>query len=48
MPFAWTTRPLFTSNGELDTSSDVMSIYRQEVNRNSDDDLLKILSDYRK
>lgn len=48
MPFAWTARPLFRATGELDTASDFSTIYRQEVHRNSDEDLLKILNDFRK
>lgn len=48
MPFAWTSRPLFRPTGELDTTSDFTTIFRQEVHRNSELDLLKILNDFRK
>lgn len=48
MPFAWAARPLFRSTGELDTSTEVSTIYRQEANRTSDDDMLKMLSDFRR
>ncbi|XP_069677062.1 dedicator of cytokinesis protein 9 isoform X2 [Periplaneta americana] len=48
MPFAWTARPLFRLySNELDTS-DFQAIYRQEGNRLKDDELLKILSEFRK
>ncbi len=48
MPFAWTARPLFRPTGELDTSSDLSTIFRQEVHRISDEDVLKVLTDFRK
>ena len=48
MPFAWTARPLFRSSGELETTVDISTIYRQEAHRNSDEDLLKILNDFRR
>ncbi|XP_018313730.1 dedicator of cytokinesis protein 9 isoform X2 [Mycetomoellerius zeteki] len=49
MPFAWTARPLFRLySNELDTSSDFPAIYRQEGNRIKDEELLKLLSEYRK
>ncbi|XP_061379186.1 dedicator of cytokinesis protein 9 isoform X2 [Danaus plexippus] len=46
MPFAWAMKPLF--NNDLDTTPEFPAIYRQEPNKMSDEDLLKILSDYRK
>ncbi|KAK6623677.1 hypothetical protein RUM43_009529 [Polyplax serrata] len=49
MPFAWTARPLFrTYSNDLDTSSDFPAIYRQEPNRLKDEEILKLLSEYRK
>ncbi|XP_015124186.1 dedicator of cytokinesis protein 11 isoform X2 [Diachasma alloeum] len=49
MPFAWSARPLFRLySNELDTSSDFPAIYRQEINRMRDDDIIKLLSEYRK
>lgn len=49
MPFAWSAKPLFrVYNNELDTSSEFPVIYRQEGNRLRDDDLIKILADFRK
>ncbi|CAG9862855.1 unnamed protein product [Phyllotreta striolata] len=49
MPFAWAARPLFRLySNELDTTSDFHAIYRQEANKISDEELLKLLSDYRK
>ena len=35
-------------SNDLDLSPEFPAIYRQEPNKMSDDDLLKILSDYRK
>ena len=48
MPFAWAARPLFRPSGELDTTSDISTIYRQESHRNSEEDLIKTLSDFRR
>lgn len=49
MPFAWAAYPLFRLySSELDTSIEFPAIYRQEVNRLKDDELLKLLADYRK
>ncbi|RZF44325.1 hypothetical protein LSTR_LSTR006875 [Laodelphax striatellus] len=49
MPFAWTARPLFRLySSEPDVTSDFPGIYRQEPNRIKDEELLKILADYRK
>lgn len=49
MPFAWTARPLFRLySNELDTTSDFHALYRQESNKLSDEELLKLLAEYRK
>lgn len=49
MPFAWTARPLFRLySNELDVSSDFPAIYRQEPAKLKDEELLKILAEYRK
>lgn len=49
MPFAWAARPLFRLySSELDTAIEFPAIYRQEANRLKDDELLKLLSEYRK
>ncbi|XP_014295486.1 dedicator of cytokinesis protein 9 isoform X2 [Microplitis demolitor] len=49
MPFAWSARPLFRLySNELDTSSDFPAIYRQESNKMRDDEILKMLTEYRK
>lgn len=49
MPFAWSARPLFRLYScELDTSSDFMTLYRQELSKLGDDDMVKILMEYRK
>lgn len=49
MPFAWAARPLFRLySSELDTAIEFPAIYRQETNRLKDDELLRLLADYRK
>ncbi len=49
MPFAFAARPLFKLySSDLDTESDFPAIYRQDVNKLKDDDLLKLLSEFRK
>lgn len=49
MPFAWAARPLFRQySSELDTTSEFPAIYRQDANRLRDEELLRILSEYRK
>ncbi|KAL1490945.1 hypothetical protein ABEB36_011614 [Hypothenemus hampei] len=49
MPFAWTARPLYRLySNELDTVSEFHAIYRQETAKMSDEEVLKLLQDYRK
>ncbi|XP_026677527.1 dedicator of cytokinesis protein 11-like [Diaphorina citri] len=49
MPFAWSARPLFRLySDELDTTSDFPALYRQDSARLKDEEILKILADYRK
>lgn len=49
MPFAWTARPLFRLySSDLDTDGDFPAIYRQDCNKLKDEEILKILLDYRK
>lgn len=49
MPFAWTARPLFRLySNEVDSSVEFPAIYRQDANKLKDEDLLKLLSEYRK
>jgi dedicator of cytokinesis protein 9/10/11 len=49
MPFAWAARPLFRhSSGQLDVAANFSPLYRQEPNKLSDDELLKMLQDFRK
>uniref|UniRef100_A0A8D9FDQ4 Dedicator of cytokinesis protein 9 n=1 Tax=Cacopsylla melanoneura TaxID=428564 RepID=A0A8D9FDQ4_9HEMI len=49
MPFAWTARPLFRLySDELDTTSDFPALYRQDSARLNDEEILKILADYRR
>lgn len=49
MPFGWAARPLFRhANGQLDMDANFSSLYRQEPNKLSDDELLKMLQDFKK
>ncbi|XP_035917341.1 dedicator of cytokinesis protein 11 isoform X2 [Anopheles stephensi] len=49
MPFAWAARPLFQLySNDLDTSYEFPAIYRQEGAKLKDEELLKLLSEYRK
>lgn len=49
MPWAWTARPLFRLySSDLDTDSDFPAIYRQDCNKLKDDEILRILTDFRK
>ncbi|XP_067624519.1 dedicator of cytokinesis protein 9 isoform X2 [Eurosta solidaginis] len=51
-PFAWAAKPLFRLyRNELDTENDTFeltTIYRQEANKLKDEELLKLLAEYRK
>lgn len=48
-PFAWAAKPLFRLySNDLDTSTDFPAIFRQENNKITDEELLKLLSEYRK
>ncbi|XP_037961001.1 dedicator of cytokinesis protein 9 isoform X2 [Teleopsis dalmanni] len=51
-PFAWAAKPLFKLySNELDTENnqfDFTTLYRQEPNKLKDDELLKLLAEYRK
>ncbi|XP_053537021.1 dedicator of cytokinesis protein 9 isoform X2 [Ictalurus punctatus] len=49
MPFAWAARPLFKdANGALDKSARFSAIYRQDSNKLSDEDMFKLLADFKK
>ncbi|KAG5678742.1 hypothetical protein PVAND_008388 [Polypedilum vanderplanki] len=49
MPFAWTAKPLFRLySSDLDNESEFPGIFRQECNKLKDDEILKVLNDYRK
>uniref|UniRef100_A0A4W5NUG3 Dedicator of cytokinesis 9 n=1 Tax=Hucho hucho TaxID=62062 RepID=A0A4W5NUG3_9TELE len=49
MPFGWAARPLFKdASGTLDKSGRFSAIYRQDSNKLSNDDMLKLLADFRK
>uniref|UniRef100_A0A4W6G3T5 Dedicator of cytokinesis 9 n=1 Tax=Lates calcarifer TaxID=8187 RepID=A0A4W6G3T5_LATCA len=49
MPFAWAARPLFKdASGTLDKNARFAALYRQDSNKLSNDDMLKLLADFRK
>uniref|UniRef100_A0A7N6AAY9 Dedicator of cytokinesis 9 n=1 Tax=Anabas testudineus TaxID=64144 RepID=A0A7N6AAY9_ANATE len=49
MPFAWAARPLFKdASGTLDKGARFSPLYRQDSNKLSNDDMLKLLIDFRK
>nr|XP_054952911.1 dedicator of cytokinesis protein 9 isoform X11 [Pan paniscus] len=49
MPFAWAARTLFKdASGNLDKNARFSAIYRQDSNKLSNDDMLKLLADFRK
>ncbi|XP_072539770.1 dedicator of cytokinesis protein 9 isoform X6 [Salminus brasiliensis] len=49
MPFAWAARPVFKdASGTLDKSARFSALYRQDSNKLSDEDLFKLLADFRK
>ncbi|KAM4589700.1 dedicator of cytokinesis protein 10 isoform 2-T2 [Fundulus diaphanus] len=49
MPFAWSVRPVFKdSHGGLDRESRFSPLFKQESNKISTDDLLKLVSEYRR
>ncbi|CAM9204252.1 unnamed protein product, partial [Lampetra planeri] len=49
MPFAWAARSLFRdASGTLDKSARFSSLYRQDSNKLSNEDMLKLLADFRK
>ncbi|KAM4664608.1 dedicator of cytokinesis protein 11 [Discoglossus pictus] len=49
MPFAWSARPVFKdTQGTLDTEGRFSALYKQESSKLSNEDLLKLLTEYRK
>ncbi|XP_062853748.1 dedicator of cytokinesis protein 9 [Trichomycterus rosablanca] len=49
MPFAWAARPVFKdASGTLDKSARFSTLYRQDSSKLSDEDLFKLLADFRK
>uniref|UniRef100_A0A665UXW2 Dedicator of cytokinesis 9b n=1 Tax=Echeneis naucrates TaxID=173247 RepID=A0A665UXW2_ECHNA len=49
MPFAWAARPVFKdASGTLDKSARFSALYRQDSSKLSDDDIFKLLTDFRK
>ncbi|XP_077958400.1 dedicator of cytokinesis protein 9 isoform X1 [Gasterosteus aculeatus] len=49
MPFAWAARPVFKdASGTLDKSFRFSALYRQDSSRLSDEDMFKLLTDFRK
>ncbi|VTJ91328.1 Hypothetical predicted protein, partial [Marmota monax] len=48
MPFAWAARTLFKdASGNLDKNARFSAVYRQDSNKLSNDDMLKLLADFR-
>uniref|UniRef100_A0A4W6EHU5 Dedicator of cytokinesis 9b n=1 Tax=Lates calcarifer TaxID=8187 RepID=A0A4W6EHU5_LATCA len=49
MPFAWSARPVFKdASGTLDKSARFSALYRQDSSKLSDEDMFKLLTDFRK
>ena len=48
MPFAWAVRPVFNEKEELDTTSEFLGLFKQESQKLMDEDVLKLLADYKK
>ncbi|KAM9327750.1 dedicator of cytokinesis protein 9-like [Pholidichthys leucotaenia] len=49
MPFAWAARPVFKdASGTLDKSGRFLALYRQDSSKLSDEDMFKLLTDFRK
>ncbi|KAM6958208.1 dedicator of cytokinesis protein 9-like isoform 2-T2 [Tautogolabrus adspersus] len=49
MPFAWAARPVFKdASGTLDKSTRFSALYRQDSSKLSDEDMFKLLTDFRK
>ncbi|XP_071320704.1 dedicator of cytokinesis protein 9 isoform X5 [Trachinotus anak] len=49
MPFAWAARPVFKdASGTLDKSARFSALYRQDSSKLSDEDMFKLLADFRK
>ncbi|XP_067363467.1 dedicator of cytokinesis protein 10 isoform X3 [Channa argus] len=49
MPFAWSVRPVFKDNhGALDRESRFSPLFKQESNKISTDDLIKLVAEYRR
>ncbi|XP_030604322.1 dedicator of cytokinesis protein 9-like isoform X2 [Archocentrus centrarchus] len=49
MPFAWAARPVFKdASGTLDKNARFSALYRQDSSRLSDEDMFKLLTDFRR
>uniref|UniRef100_A0A3B5BH30 Dedicator of cytokinesis protein 9-like n=1 Tax=Stegastes partitus TaxID=144197 RepID=A0A3B5BH30_9TELE len=49
MPFAWAARPVFKdASGTMDKSARFSALYRQDSSKLSDEDMFKLLTDFRK
>lgn len=49
MPFAWTAKPVFQQFiGGTESAKDTVNLYRQESEKLSDDDLLKLINELKK
>ena len=48
MPFAWAFRPIFNESDELDTTSEFSALIKQDSQKLTDEDLMKVLADSKK
>ena len=46
-PFAWSAKPVFQQNGDLDTDGNFPLIFKQDKDRINEDEILKLLKDFR-
>ncbi|KAI6662013.1 Dedicator of cytokinesis protein 9 isoform X26 [Oopsacas minuta] len=46
-PFAWSAKPVFLQNGDLDTDGHFPLIFKQEKERISEEEIIKLLKDFR-
>lgn len=48
MPFGWCARPVFKSNGELDSHAEFSPVYKCEDKRLNEVEMIKLLNDLKK
>ena len=46
-PFAWSAKPVFLQNGDLDTEGQFPLIFKQEKERISEEEIIKLLKDFK-